>query len=353
MKKSLVVFFLFIITVTAQERRIEWYGYAQVDFVTSNKKGFVSTFDQRRMNLIGEFFLDNRVRALADVEYEGGANYSAESSSKGTIKISRAWIEYTYKPYLKIRAGKMLTPFGLYNLIHDASASYIAADPPLMYSSLQPFPALADSLAPQRFYSKYSIGLELNGTFDLDNDGSQLEYYLGVANGRGETLEGTDISNNKAVYGRLIYRPSFLFGFQMGTSFYYDKNLSGIGGIQNDKEFTFAMDLQYESSNWQIQAEGLLTSFKNPNRIQQNASIIYLQTAYTFFDCLTPFINVNSIFYDIKEGEPSFNRVNLGLNWGVTTRLFLKSEIQFHSAEEEIISQEKFILLKLSAALAF
>lgn len=47
---------------------------------------------------------------------------------------------------------------------------------------------------------------------------SQLDYQIGVFNGSGETQNETDHSDQKALAGRLVYRPAFLKGLQIGTS---------------------------------------------------------------------------------------------------------------------------------------
>jgi len=333
----------------AQGRQYTLYGYGQVDFSASSRKGSTSGFDQRRINFIGEFFPAEQMRVLTDIEYEGGTNIDAGNSSySGAVKISRVWLEYTVMPELKIRAGKMLTAFGLYNLIHDASASYFPLEAPIMYSMF----SFSPNLKPQRLYSKYHIGIELLGTFDLDDTGSQLEYSVGIGNGRGAKADGTDINNGRSFYSRMIYRPSILSGLQIGSSFYYDRNYEGLGGIQNDLEYTYAFDLQYENNSFQFQTEGLITNYKTIDNTRQSTGVWYAQLVYNMFDVLSPYINYSAILFDIKNSEHGFSRTNLGINWSVSPYLYLKSEIQFHDAEE-VLGDESFNVYKISAAFAF
>lgn len=353
-KRSFLVLILSFIffsccNTSAQIKQFYIYGYGQVDFTTSNKKGSISGFDQKRMNVIGEFFPDEKLRILTDVEYEGGIDMTAnDPTARGTIKLTRGWVEYTVMPELKIRAGKMLTHFGLYNLTHDASASYFPIDPPIIYNVIKLF----KDLPAQRLYSKYQLGVEAFGTVDLNSSGSQLEYSLGIGNGRGSLNDGTDVNNNKSISARCIFRPSSLQGFQVGGSFYVDRNFTGLGGIENDLEYTSGLDVQYENSSFQLQVEGIVSNFKISENTSQSAAAGYIQLAYSLFDDLVPFANYSLVLGNLKDSEKKFTRVNLGINFGVTPNLFLKSEVQFHNAEEGF-EGDSFQVFKISAAFAF
>lgn len=333
----------------SQERKFELYGYGQVEFQASDRKNSINGFNQRRVNLIGEYFLDQNIRVLTDLEYEGGAELNiSDSVYNGGIKVSRMWIEYTLSPALNFRAGKMLNPFGLYNLIHDASASYYAVDPPLMYLRFN----FLTGVPAQRLISKYNTGVSVFGTVNLNNQGSQVEYDFGISNGRGTLSDGTDANQNKAIFGRLMYRPSFLTGLQFGASYYTDKNFSGIGGITNDNESNIGADIQFENSVIQFQAETMFASFTNPLQSRQTTEINYVQAAYTLWDVLTPFVNFTSVLPDYKKSNNTYHRWNAGLNYALSPNLYLKSEIQFHSFEEEN-SEGNFTVFKASLAVAF
>ena len=356
-KKSLIVLMIVYLLgscflsneLIAQVKQFALYGYGQVDFLASSKTGSKAGFDQRRINLIGEFFPDDKMRILTDIEYEGGATVNVgDSSYSGTIKISRAWLEYTVLPELKIRAGKMLTPFGLYNLVHDASASYFPLEPPIMYSEL----TLNNNLRAQRLYSKYQIGVEFLGTVNLNDSGSQLDYSFGIGNGRGAMADGTDINNNRSISSRIIFRPSSLPGFQVGGSFYFDRNYSGLGGIRDDLEYSTGIDIQYENNSFQFQLEGMIADYEIANNNRRSTGAGYAQLVYTMFDVLSPYINYSVVLYDLSNSEKSFSRTNFGINWAVSSNLYLKSEIQFHASEEDI-NNEHFNVFVISAAFTF
>lgn len=351
-----LLYFISIFTlVTVSESRAQidnfrFYGYAQLDYQASTKPNSLSGFNQRRINLISEFNYYNTLRVLGDIEYEGGADFSTDdSSSYGVIKLSRAIIEYSVSPTLKFSAGKMITHFGLYNLIHDASASYYSVDPPLMYSKFKLF---ANQSA-QRLFGKYLIGVSVLGTFDIGKNGTQLEYFAGIGNGRGVDGEGNDLNNNRAINARILFRPSFLNGLQAGASFYNDKNYYGISGFKNSRETSYAFDLQYENNFLQIQSESMISEFETSENKFQKTWITYVQCAINLLDVFTPFINFTHANLNLDSDDNSFSRLNFGLNYAVLPNLFVKSEIQFHSSEEDYFDPQKYTVFKATIAVAF
>lgn len=336
--------------IAAQINNFNFYGYAQLDFEASTKHNSYSGFNQRRINLISEFNYYNRLRVIGDVEYEGGSDFAiGDSSSYGVIKLSRAIIEYSISPAFKFNVGKMITHFGLYNLIHDASASYYSVDPPIMYSKFKLF----EEQPTQRLFGKYLIGISMLGTFDLGNNGSQIEYFLGIGNGRGVDNNGNDLNNNRAINARIIYRPSFLNGIQIGSSFYTDVNYNGISGMTNSKENTYAFDLQFNNSLIELQTESMVSEFELSPGSFQKTWISYAQVALNLWDVFTPFINYTYANLDLDSDDDAFTRFNFGLNYAVLPNLFIKSEIQFHSAQEDAFDQEKFTVFKATIAVAF
>ncbi len=344
--RCLVIFIVCANFLPAEESRHALYGYSQTDLKASSNSAFPSTFLQRRVNLIGDIFVDDRVRTLVDIEFEGDASHSSQEQI-GTIKLSRAWGEYTMFPELKIRVGKMLTPFGLYNVVHDFSATYFPIDPPPMYLIQQPFP----TRPAQRFFGKYFTGIEALGTYDINASSSQLEYSLGIGNGRGAQADGSDSNNDKCILARIAYRPSFVEGMQVGMSWYADRNVNGIG-VPNDYERSSAIDVQYENSKIQIQSEMMTASFTDTLGNARRALITYCQFAYTLFERITPYTSYTVTNYNIKTSNLFFERFHIGINIAVTGHLFIKTEIQFHSAEDEKAVGD-FQIIQGSVAIAF
>lgn len=348
MFKKFILIALLAITLKGQTRQFEFYGFGQVDFETSNEFLPVRVINQNRINLIGEYLPVTKIRILGDSEFSYGKDPNSEKYSAKAL-ISRLWAEYSFAPEFKVRVGRMLTPFGLYNLIHDASATYYSVYPPLMFVPIQLFP----NTPPQRLYGKYITGLEILGVIELNDEGEQIEYSFGTGSGRGTGRNYLNPFTNTAFTGRLAYRPSWFWGFQAGTSFYIDNNPRGIAGRRNDRESSYSIDLQYEDDQMQIQSEGMMATFSGLSGDRQAGFIAYIQFAYTAFASLTPFINYSVVQPDSRNPESGFDRTNFGLNYAFSPWFFIKGEYQFHSVEENLFRKESFEVLKFTFAFAF
>ncbi len=331
----------------AEEKRIDWYGYAQTDLSTTDEPEQAKGFRLSRVNLIGDFVPASRVRFLGDIEFEDGADHSVDRL-QGTIKLSRAFLEYTFFSQLRLRAGKILTPFGLYNEVHDFTATYFSLEVPRIYKPH----AFFNGLQKQRIFAKYSTGVEGFGTFDLGSDGAQLDYAVTISNGRGETLSGGDINGTPGTSLRAVYRPGGGSPWQFGASAYQDRNHEGIGGTSDDPEQTYALDVQFETSKLQIQCESALGRFSAPSGRRHTALLSYGQVAYTFFDVLTPYIQHSVERYDLRDSEGQHQETRVGTAWNFAPGFFLKGEARFFAGElqEQDINYHAYFL---SAAIAF
>jgi hypothetical protein len=257
-------------------------------------------------------------------------------------------VEYTFLPEIKLRAGKILTNFGLYNKIHDASPTYFSIGPPLVYSRFNPN---SDFTSKQRFFGKYIMGTELTGTIDIGNQGSQFEYSLMFGNGRNDYVGKVYISNNTALAGRFLFRPEFFSGFHLGASFYTDENEIGMGGFPNSSELTTGFEAQYEYEVLQIQLESILAKFKNLSGENQRSFLNYLQFAYTAYDIITPYLQLNYIKFNEKN-EDAIGQAILGLNYSVSNKFYIKAEAlyNYYSEQKNVLDYGSF---KASLSVAF
>jgi hypothetical protein len=324
-----------------------FYGYSQIDYWVAQKVDDQAKFEINRVNVVGDFELSPQSRFIADIELEHNA-FLGPGGNVGNIKISQVWAEYSILPEIKLRAGKILTNFGLYNKIHDASPTYFSISPPLLYDRFNPS---SDYSPKQRFYGKYLLGTEVTGSINLNDCGSQLEYSMMIGNGRNDYVEKTYIEKNTAVSGRILYRPGNLSGMQIGGSFYTDINEKGIGGVSNDRESTAGIEFEYDWKNIQVQSEVFLSKFKNLSNREQTAILSYVQFAYTIDDIITPYIQLNLFKFDDMKSDLN-SLVILGLNHAISNNFFIKLETQYHyfSVDSKILDYGSF---KASLSIAF
>ena len=348
--KKLLYIVLFALLVNKSYAFIEnsnFYGYGQIDYSIAQKGNTKSSFDIVRFNIIGDIQLSPQARFISDIELEDNT-FMGPKGNIGSIKFSQFWVEYSFLPEIKLRAGKFLTNFGLYNKIHDASPTYFSIAPPLLYNRFQPNIEFDN---PQRFFGKYLMGSELTGTVDLGHQGSQFEYSLMFGNGRNDYVDTTYISHNTALAGRLLFRPEFISGFHIGTSFYTDINEIGMGGVHNSRELTIGVEAQYEYQALQIQSEIMLAKFKNLSNEDQKAILTYVQLAYTFKDLLTPYIQLNYLKFNQKNDDAVALGI-FGLNYAISNQFFIKTEAQYNykSMMKNVVD---FGAFKASLSLAF
>ncbi len=329
------------------------YGFGQIDYKVSDRKGTNSTIDITRINYISEFQLSENSRFFNEIEYEQGPDLSGDALYGG-IKLCQAWVEYRVGPELRFNFGKVYTNFGLYNLVHDVTPSFLQVDIPFMYSRHK---IDKDSSFSQRLYGKYMTGLTANGTLDLGSDGSQIEYSFSFGVGRSEIVNDEFINENTSYAGRIIYRPSFLPGGQIGASFYTDRNKFGAGGAANGIESTFGLDIQHQYGSYLFQIESILASFADYKNNPRKALIGYALFGYTLWDNLTPYIIYSLADYNFSPENTAddvkpFSVVNFGLNYALSSQLFIKAEIGLHSRKANVY-EENINELILSVSFAY
>jgi hypothetical protein len=147
----------------------------------------------------------------------------------GSIVLERAWMEYRYNDAFQVRGGQFLTPWGIWNVDHGT---------PTLISPVLP------SMILQQAIPRQQLGLEILGRFNRPP--WTYGYHLTVSNGRQSSI--VDLSDNKAVGGRLFARYSGKAEVQMGLTGYagqYDdltKSLTDIDPLTIDIEQTVMRD---------------------------------------------------------------------------------------------------------------
>ncbi|MCX6156195.1 MAG: porin [Candidatus Kapabacteria bacterium] len=328
------------------------WGYSQFDLTNIDFQKSLTDIQVRRINLMFNSELSSNVRFLTDFEFEDGADIS-ESSVQGAIKISQTFLEYSFSPVFQIRAGKFLTDFGLYNKIHDASPSYYPVDAPVIYRPLSFLDNDTGKNANhQRLFGKYMAGVEFLGNINTDTISSQIDYSVGIGFGRWETINGVYYNKNFSVSGRLKYRPEWLSGIQVGTSYFLEDNPVGIISSKDEWVHTVGLDFQYDKSNVLVQLEGIMTLLEDKADNRQVSGLFYLLMGYTLYDRLTPYTVLTTVFKNVGNVRGNKNTPIIGLNYNVSKGVYLKTEAQFLGLSNNNIGQHDAVY-KISLAVVF
>ncbi len=142
----------------------------------------------------------------------------------GGINIERAYLEHTFSSYLKVRAGRFLTPWGIWNVDHGS---------PVIIGPVKPY------VIGEQFFPEAQTGFEALGSVAV-GDNATLGYHLTLSNGRGPVEQYQDYDNNKAIGGRLYLRGYWLGDLTIGAS--------GYGGTVTDARQE--VDVATQSVKW-------------------------------------------------------------------------------------------------------
>ena len=116
-------------TANAQDLfdRIRINGYTSFEFEKQlGKKGNGDphgSFDADGFDLVLNIHASERVRAALDMALEHGV---ATEDGRGNVAMEYGFVEYTFSDLLKLRVGKMFTPFGVFNEIHTAKPAFLS-----------------------------------------------------------------------------------------------------------------------------------------------------------------------------------------------------------------------------------
>jgi len=347
--------FVIILSLTAvfsQPTQLKTYGYFDLEAEISNKDaaGERGTFDQHHFNMISIYQLDEHFRVFGEIEFEHGAAIEGDSEGKttghGEVVVERVWLEYKHSDLLKAKLGKFLPPFGIYNLKHDATPTFLPVTlPGSLYGKHENTVG-----GEQRLFAKYATGIQLLGSLFLNE--WEANYFLYVTNGRGPEPDSKDNNSNKALGGRFAVIHPFL-GFNLGTSFYSDVN----GNAKNTKQSTLAFDVILEHSNFSLESEYFFHQMEEvdidtvPNGDFRKGTGYYLQGAYTFGDRLTPYVRYDFSNHNAPISNHGETDVVLGVNYSITSRVYLKGEI--HDFSYQSSAKKNYQMFATAIAVAF
>ncbi|RMF59168.1 MAG: hypothetical protein D6748_07040 [Calditrichaeota bacterium] len=224
-------------------------GFLTLEAEISNRDSVArrGTFDLHHFNLFGNYLLTPRARVFGEIEWEHGTDTERNEpggEEKGIVRIERAWFEYRFSHLAILRLGKFLTPYGIYNEIHDAAPAYDSSILPVSVYGLHLNPFGSQ----QRLYPKFSLGLLFSGNVESGN--YQLLYKFFLSNGRGKNPYEQDDNKNKGV-GLRVQLVLPWPDLKLGYSFTTDKN----GLVFNTRQTSHLWDIQYEYKNWRLRGE--------------------------------------------------------------------------------------------------
>ena len=232
-------------------RGIALGGYMDHEF--EYREGGKNTFDQARFIPFIYGQVSARIRVSAEIEFEHGGLVTGDGETDGEIKLEYAVTDFSFSEAFNFRGGVILSPLGVFNLLHDSPLNDLT-ERPTVNRQILPSP-LSES------------GMGLYGTF-YPSELSVASYEVYLVNGFNEGIinssgvlrvrggrgsQKSDNNKNKAIVARVGLSPrlGMNFGVSIHTGAYDDKG---------EQDLTMlGFDAKVSRSVWELQGEYGLT----------------------------------------------------------------------------------------------
>ncbi len=270
------------------------------------------SFDADLFDLVLNFQVTDAIRVSTDLTWEHG---TATEEDFGNVAVEYAFVEYAFSDLMKVRVGKMFTPFGIYNEIHTAKPAFLSVKEPASTNKAE---RIVDDAF--RFYPRWGAGIAVHGDGLIGERG--FSYDLFLSNGDQSETNPFEEDNNgaKAVTGRFRFEPSE--SIEVGSSFYHDNpDSEGVGSLTSS-----GLELRYQARAWKLWAE-LDFGWLEPQEGDQILQVgWYLQPSYEFENGLTPYFRLERVDPSTDVADDHGYDVIAGLNYEVSGGFMIKIE---------------------------
>lgn len=351
------------------DQGVSFGGYGEL-LVGNIKEDSHDIVDTLRLVLYNGYKYNDHIVFNSEIEFEHGTTGSNKDGKEGSASVEFALIDFLISDEFNLRAGLLLTPFGIANEIHEPTTFYGVGRP-----------EVERRIIPSTWKES---GAGAHGTFDLGSAGelSYRAYAMSSADARG--FEASDnrslrIKGNRARFddiafvGRLEYDP--VPGLKVGGSIFYgntgqDEEVNGqtIDGLfqmyEVDAQFQYAgLDLRALSVWTMLDDAALinqLNEYEGNKSVGEEQSGWYVLGAYNIFSALNsgskymeylaPFFRYEK-FDTQKEVPTGFERnpandrtqYTFGINYKPIPSVVIKAEYQnLDNAADEATDQFNF-----------
>ncbi len=302
------------LAVAADGVGVTFNGYTSLEFEkrlggTGNADP-EGSFDADLFDLVINARPVERVRATADFTWEHGP---ASEDGRGNVALEYGFVEYTVSNSLRIRAGKMFTPYGVFNEIHTAKPVFLSVKEAASTNKPERI------VAAERFFPRWSTGIAAVGsTFAGD---WSLDYNLMVANGEQDETNPYEQDNNsaKAITGRLRLESDTM---RLGVSMYYDDpGEMGITRLSPGGHFF------WRRGGFELNAELVAGIFEHPDGPDNTQLGGFIQPAFRAGKWV-PYLRLDWVDPNIDVADDEGMSVLVGLNVEIASAFHLKAELE-------------------------
>lgn len=334
LKRSIVAALLVVAAASraGADDKFQINGYGSLEFekqITDTSKGRGDkngSFDADAFVVILNFTPSSRLRISSNLSWEHGP---ALEDLRGNVALEYAFAEFFVWDALKIRAGKQLIPFGIYNEIHTAKPLFLSVKEPFSTNKI-------DKLgSAQRYYPRWGAGIELLGTGQVA--GRDWDYVVLVTNGDQKVKAMTaefpnpfelDDNGGKSITGRVRFHP--VKSITVGASLYYDSlEEFDAAGIHTDKTTTllsYGGQATWEGHHAGVELEYIRGYTKNSAGLRDPRSGISAMV-WANLGRVRPYLRYEGHDPDRSRPDNDATIVLGGINLQIEHWLFLKTEI--------------------------
>lgn len=309
-----------------EEPRLNIRGFSNVTFSNdiTGGNGNNSDFTLGQFDLFVTSKLSDNINFLGEIVLEG------DSENEMEVDLERLQLKYSHSDLLNVTTGRVHTALGYWNTTcHHGGWLQTTIFRPEVYKWED-----EGGILPV-----HSVGIQLSGIKDIDI--FDVEYVLGISNGRGRTGEeiqmAGDRNDSKALNLLLTLSPTSIEGLKFGVSAYMDTippDINNPARVREIDELIVGGHVAYIHNKIE-----LLGEYFDINHEDETSSMdfdttgFYIQGAYEI-DNFKPYFRFDSL--DFGEGDPFFapveediKKYTLGIRWDYTTFSAIKMEYGF------------------------
>ncbi len=305
--RKLILLCLFVTAVSAQaQERLDIFGFFQANFSRYDSKenysnpqiNYISKIENERNNfLLQQLNLFFRKEISADftawVNFELTNSFSSDKRW-GSFNLEEAWLRYTHKNWLKMKAGLLIPKFNNLNEVKNRMPYLPYIVRPLVYeSSLSELLPLGDFVPEQAYFQFYGESPLARGIFN---------YVVYVGNSEAEFINGEPLD---VVQTGIDTTEILLFGGRLGVEFDHlklgisatldkdNQNPIGLGAVQRTR---IGGDIAVRVNKLAFEGEVITVRHDlNVPGVNLNKLFYYGTLSYDFTEQLYAYLTYNHI----------------------------------------------------------
>ncbi|HIE27444.1 TPA: hypothetical protein EYP66_09175, partial [Candidatus Poribacteria bacterium] len=277
----LLIFFGLVSTTIAGENNIK--GLLQGQFTNDQSEGVIEN----------EFFI-HRARLGISGKIHQQITYNlilgAMEPPDRNPHLVNAFVDFNYyTPYLKIRFGQFLLPFGL------------EGPQPITLNPMIERATATKKLNPFRMFR--DIGLQLSGEYKI------IDYAVAVINGSG--ANSPDENNEKDVIGTIGFSP--IEGLRIGTSYHFGRYKKNTKSNLNRRRY--GLDVEFVRKGLRLRTEIIDRQDEQADGSEKIDAGWYILAGYKFRFNLEPLIRYEQYYPDAHDIDVNSDVATIGLNY--------------------------------------